>query len=125
MPPPEVASLTQRAVLWPAAGVDAYGQVTVAAEPVEITVRWETKRQEVLDRQGNTVALDGVVVVRQDVAVGSRLWQGELCDWVGTGSGLSHDDEEIYEVKTYDQDPDIKGRAQFRQLGIMRLRARE
>jgi hypothetical protein len=120
MPFQEVAFLEQTALLWAASGVDRYGQVTVLP-PVEIPVRWLTKRREVLDAKGNTIALDAQAVVRQRIAVGSHLWLGNLVQWYGTGTGSSLADEELMEVKTYDETPDLKDRGVFRIVGLMRL----
>lgn len=122
MPFQEVAYLRQRAVLWPAVGSDTFGQPTVGA-PVEIACRWLTNRREVLDRQGNTVSIDGTVIVAVDVPIGSHLWLGTLAQWYGTGSA-GQGDQELCEAKTFDSTPDIKNRATFRQVGIVRLHNR-
>jgi len=120
MPGLETNDLLQQAVLMPFIGYDSYGQPAVGA-PVQINVRWLTKRREVVDAKGNTVAFDAIAIVGQRIDLGSHLWLGQLADWVGTGSGSSHLDQELMEVKTYYETPDIKGRAIRRQVGLMRL----
>jgi len=67
--------LNQKAVLWAASGTDESGSVTVSAA-VEINVRWEEKQSQVLDAQGQVVAVDITVVIDQDIAVNSLLWLG-------------------------------------------------
>lgn len=119
MPAPERAFLRQTAVLWPKSGVNAYGQATVGS-PVELRVRWEWTRSEVLDPLKAPTALDASVVVDRVIAVGSLMWLGELSDFVGTGSGW--EGHEIYEVKAYEETPDLKNRVSMRTVGLMRYK---
>ena len=127
MPPIETAWRYQKAVLWPAltrrgrALTDKNGVVRVdLSAPVELSVRWEWGYREILDANGNTVAVNATVVVDRDVVVGSRMWQGELEDWVGTGSG--GDAEEVLMVAVVDKAEDIKGIHTRRELGLVRYR---
>lgn len=123
MPDQEIAFLTQFAVLWPKAGYDAYGQPAVG-DAVQIPVRWNTERREVLQPNGNTIAFDASAVVRQKIAIGSHMWLGELVDWYGTGSGsgsVDTADDEVMVVKNYTETKDLKGRAVFREVMLMRL----
>lgn len=123
MPLLEIADCFQEIVLWSFTGYDAYGQPTVAA-PVQIVGRWIVQKSESTDPRGNTITLDGTVIVTQDIAIGSHLWLGNLNDWYGTGSGLSRADELLHEVKTFQTTPDVKGRASRRVAGVMRLHQR-
>ncbi len=126
MPALEVTDLNQLALLWPATGFDSFGQPVVGA-PVEIPVRWLTKRREVLDAKGDKIALDATAVVRQEVPMGSHVWlappgtrKGQALNvWYGTGS--SGVPNELMEVKTFNLTPDLKARNQRRELGLMRL----
>jgi hypothetical protein len=120
MPQPELANRTQRAVLWPMLGYDAYGQATVGP-PVEILVRWDTKRRETLDREGNSIALDATAVVDRRIDIGSRMWLGPISEWLGTGSLEEDTHSGVMEVRSYSETPDIKGRFTFRVVGLMRL----
>lgn len=106
--------------MWPFTGYDSYGQPTVG-QPVQIPVRWIFEKREAVDPKGNTITLDGTVIVARDIDIGSHMWLGELADWYGTGSGSNFPDELLYEVKTFQKTPDIKGRAIRRIVGIMRL----
>src|SRR5665213_596757 len=120
MPSTTIRWLYQRAVLFPFVGVyDAFGQPTLGV-PVEIPVRWITKRREILDKHGNTIALDASADVAQTIKVDSVIWLGTLANWNGTGSGLP--DTELMMVKSYDETPDGKGRSLKRNIGMMRYR---
>lgn len=118
MPAPEYRHRYQPAVLWPTVGYDAYGQPALGS-PVEIRTQGGSDQMRVLDPLGNTVTLDATLIVDRDIAIGSRIWMGELADWYGTGSGMI--DQEVMEVKTFNSTPDIRNRATFREIGLMRL----
>jgi hypothetical protein len=118
MPAPETAYRLQTAVYWAATGrSDPYGRPTVS-DPVEIEVRWVTRRMEAADVFGNKVALDAQVVAAQELALHSRLWLGELADWYGTGSEGS--DDEVYEVVMFNATPDLKARVTRYEAGLAR-----
>lgn len=123
MPAPEWSDLYQVAVLWPWTGYDRFGQHMVGP-PVEIPVRWNTQRTEQVDAQGNTVTVDGTVIVDRYIDIGSHLWLGTLADWYGVGSssGGQSADDSLCEAKTFNEVPDLKNRFAFRTVGIMRLR---
>lgn len=123
MPLLETNDLKQTAVMWPFTGYDSFGQPTVGP-PAQIPVRWITTKREAVDPKGNTITLDGTVIVAQKIAIGSHLWLGKLLDWYGTGSGSAMPDELLYEVKTFQVTPDIKGRAVRQIAGVMRLHSR-
>lgn len=114
MPAPEQSHRNQWAVLWPAVGVDNYGQ-PVVGDPVEVRVQWSTARREVVQANGSTVALDGTAIVDRVVPVGSHMWLGRLDDFPPDG------DTELMETKSFDSTPDIKGRFSFKTVGLMRL----
>jgi hypothetical protein len=116
MPSPEVASLKQIAVLWPFAGYDQAGQAKVGS-PMEVPVRWETRRSETLDAHGNTITLDAVVFTNQRIHVDSNMWLGRLTGLVGTAPI-----PELMIVKTNREIPDIKGRVTLYGVGLMRFR---
>ena len=117
----------QFALLWAFTGYDGYGQAKTAA-PVQVRVRWITKRRQVMDHLGNVITLDATAVVGQKIDIGSKMWLAPdgispdtaLAWWNGTGSGLPED--ELMEVKTYDEAKDLKGRFTRRQVGLMKFR---
>jgi hypothetical protein len=127
MPDQEVAYLDQTAIVFPRTGYGPDGQPTVGP-PYELTpplgVRWLTKRTEVLDAKGNTIMLDGTAITAQPVLVGSWMWLGSLSAWYGTGSAYAALDQELMEVKYYNETPDLKNRASFHTIGLMRLHNR-
>lgn len=122
MPVLEQSSLWQTALLWVATGYDEYGQPTVSSTYTEISVRWENKRGRVQDPQGNTIALDAMVCVGQEITVGSLLWLGVAQEWSGTGSGDPNTD--LMEVKTSEAIPDIKCRETEYELGLVKYKGR-
>lgn len=122
MPSLETKDRRQAALLFARTGSDDYGEPTVA-EPIEIRVRWNTKRTEVQDANGSTIALDAVVVVDRVISIGSRMWLGEEADWYGTGSGTDESqDQEMHVVRTYDEVKDVKARHTRRTVGLSKFR---
>lgn len=119
MPHQETSHRFQTAVLWAVDGVDAYGQSSVA-EPIEITVRWETGKLEVYDAFGNVSTFDAVAHVDRDIEVNSRMWLGSLVNWVGTGSNDSS--TEVMRVSKFYKIPDIKNRAIRRTVGLLKYK---
>jgi hypothetical protein len=116
MPAPERRGRYQKAVLWEKTGRDRYNEPTTAA-PVEISVRWENRASQQLDPQGNTIRVDATVIVNQDIAIGSVMWEGELLDFIGTGSDGT--DTQTMEVVTNNVIPDLKNRARLRTVGLV------
>lgn len=115
MPSLEVGSLKQKAVLWAAAApasreYDDYGERKVYPE-VGINVRWEEGLTEQIDSTGQAIAVDAIVVVDQDIEVGSILWEGEL----GTQASIPIN---LKEVVSFSKVPDIKGRKFRRVCGL-------
>ena len=135
MPWPEVASLLQSALVWPwVQAADAYGRPVVAATPTELSpsnsppngVRWKFKKAVKLDKDGNTITLDATVIVAQYIQPESLMWPGTLDEWNGAGSSSPEIGvgTHVYVVKTVDWLPDIKNRARYRELGLMRFKER-
>ena len=102
MPAIERSDRKQRSVLWAATGFDDYGEHKVN-DPVEIKVRWEEKRRESVDNDGNTIAVDATVVVGREIAVGSIMWLGKKAD-------LAVPPVNLKEVVGYGAIPDVKTR---------------
>lgn len=118
MPAPEHDNRRQKAVLWTRKGVNRQGQVTLN-DPVEIMVRWKWVKREMVDRQGNTIAIDAEVVTVADVAVGSVMWLGSLDDLPGTALLPEVDAMAVVSAPTT---PDIKNRFKARTLMLMRIK---
>lgn len=119
MPAPEESGRTVDAVLWTAGAPDRYGQPTVN-DPIDICVRWNTKRRQAYDANGNLIALDATVVVDIQIPIGSLMWKGCLDDWMTPGTGTSA--EEVMEVVTYGETDDIRGRESRRTVGLRKYR---
>lgn len=114
MPTPETADRHQTAVLWPATGFDKYGDVTIAdADGTQVKVRWEDRKSESLDAQGNTIGTDATVVVDRVIAVGSIMWQGKKDD-------LADPPVNLKQVVEYSAIPDVKGRNIRRVVKLVR-----
>lgn len=122
MPPLETSDRWQTATLWEYVGKDRFGQPKVSSAPVELSVRWNTTRRLVLAPDGNRVALDAEAVVNRKIGIGSVMFLGELDDWRGTGSGSAGEESELWEVVTYDEVPDLKGRNVRREIGLKKYR---
>jgi len=119
MPAQETEYLFDKAVVWPFIGYDRSGQPKVG-DPYEVWVRWLTKRRDVLDTKGNTIALDAEAVTEDDIPMDSVMRLGTLSDWQGTGSNQM--DTELMLVKTFNYTPDVKERDAYRCVGLMRYK---
>lgn len=117
MPPLEAMDRRGKAVLWPRLGIDGYSE-PVVGDPVEIDVRWNDSRREMIDPGGNVVATDAQVIVGRDVPMNSILWQGEMADLPPSLTPKAG----LVIVKAIDFTPDIKGRNAFREVGAMRYK---
>lgn len=107
MPQPELFHRHQKAVYWPSAGYDNYGKAYVTdASKVELDVRWEFRKGDILDARGNTIAYDATVVVDRVIANGSILWKGSLDDLPDDTSNYS----DLWQVIEYSEIPDLKNR---------------
>ena len=114
MPAFEVMDLIHTAVYWEAVGIDAYNNPTILAEVgVEIPCRWNADSREVVNPKGAVVTTDGLVIVNQDIAIGSILWLGELAD-------LPDPLTDLVQVIKFNTGDDLKGRHQRRSVDIMK-----
>lgn len=117
MPPLESMDRYEYALLWVATGEnDESGEPAVNPTPVQIRVRIVFKRRDTVDAQGNTIALDAQLHANREIPVGSRVWEGSLDDWTGTGS--SDPATKYLYVATDESALDIKGRSRRYQYGL-------
>jgi len=117
MPSIETDCRFQKALLWESAETyDRKGNAKVSAA-VELDVRWENKRQDILDPEGNTISTDATVVVDRVIAVGSVMWQGGAADVPGT-SGIPPGD--FLYVAVFTDIPDVKGIEHRRRVFLVR-----
>jgi hypothetical protein len=120
MPALETSDLNQWAVLWSAGDYpDEFGNY-VRNDPEEIRVRWEHGVRDLLDPKGNSIEINAIVFTRQEIPIGSNLWEGQLADFLGTGS--IGDDDNIMQVKLEKRTPDVKARNNRRAYGLVRYK---
>ena len=116
MPDMEQSDLHQKAMYWAAASTfDNYGEQELGS-PVEINVRWEYKRQELTDAQGNTIAVDAIVAVDRTVAVGSVMWLGTQKAYNALSTSPTR-----YYVYSFKAIPDVKNRATRKTVQLIKL----
>jgi len=116
MPYMEETDRYQKALLWQRTGYDSEGAALVSARE-ELTVRWEDHKFERRDALGNITTYDARVhVVKDNIPIGSIMWQGGEDDVVGTGDP----DSDLFEVQTYHEVPDIKDRVRRRVVYLLR-----
>jgi hypothetical protein len=118
MPSLESFFCWQTALLFPYLTDDRYGQPVVGG-PVEVQVVWVADKREIFNAMGNTVALEAMAVVQQQVAPKSQMWLGALARWVSLNAASRVID--LQEVLTYKETPDVKGRWIRRQVGLVKL----
>jgi hypothetical protein len=100
---PANRSLYQKAVLWMYNSDDEYGDPKVDAS-VEISCRWEKRRSQSVDAEGNAIAVEAEVMVDREIKVDSILWKGEKNDYDASTA------TDYMQVKVYDEVPDVKNR---------------
>ena len=120
MPDQEIAFLNQKVRLWAMTGYDPYGQPTVSQSSVDIICAWGEDESQQLDPHGNTIRIDATAIVAQHIEVGSRMQLLEPPPSIG---GVWNPTGAMHEVKSYKAVWDIKGRAVFREVSLIRLAA--
>jgi hypothetical protein len=122
VPPVEESDLDFDAVLWPLEGTDRYGEPLHGA-PVQLAVRWRTRRTEMRDPQGNVVAVDVTAAVDRVIAPGGQMALGTLADWapVETGTGTAAVGE-VLEVVAFSETWDVRAVDVRRTVGLARFR---
>jgi len=114
-------AVLMQAVRRGAASYDDFGQ-PIIYPPEELDVRWIWKQTTMTGSQGMPVSVHATVVVDREIELGSKMWLGNLADWLGTGSGSSlesdNPDDSLMEVVAIAITPDLKGRSQRITLGL-------
>lgn len=118
MPALEICDLVHRAVVWDIIGRDVDGAPIVKSLPRQIPCRWVGKASEIIDADGNVVAVDAVAVVATDVLLFSAIWRGMLADLPGTAPNEPPSD--VMSVVVFNKTDDMKGRSTRRTLGLKR-----
>jgi DNA-binding transcriptional LysR family regulator len=121
VPWPHLKYLTDQIVVWPpSVTYDEYGRLLRTAA-TEILARWEDTNEEVTGAGGEAIGLEAKITVAVAVSIGSIVWKGSIEDFneaEEAGTTL-----ELYEAKTLERIPDLKGRGVSRVLGLTRHRA--
>jgi hypothetical protein len=127
MPALEISDLYQNAVLWLFSGYGPDGQSTIVLwPPLAIKCRWVEKKREVLDKQGNTIELEGNLVVAGYIPIDSIIWLGNILDFYNqlqSSTGFNPTfPSGLRQIKTSEITPDIKNRAVRTTYGAMRYK---
>lgn len=115
MPAPELDYRFQCCVLWERIGDDAYGHPLISAGR-QLRVRWENKQTEFLTPDGQPIKIDALVIVVEDIPVGSIMWLGELVNVPTDTTKITN----LMESIGMDNIPDIKGRIMRRTVYLKR-----
>lgn len=102
MPGPEQTELNQDVILWRYASKDDYNRPVL--KPLEeIEVRFKLGQIQSTDAKGSVISYDGSAVTEETYPIDSILWIGKLSDMPAAPTPL-------YQVKSYRETPDLKGR---------------
>ena len=103
-------------VVWGPVATDRHGRKTVGT-PRQLMVRWDDTIKDATNPQGETIAIDVMLSLGEDVQIGSYVWQGLIGAW----NPASHDGD-VYVVTTVGGGKDLKGRSRFtrRTAGLIR-----
>lgn len=88
-------------------------------DPVELSVRWEDRREMFIDMSGNEVASSAVVFLGQDVEIGGYLYLGELSDLDSTviaPAGVTTG--RVYEIRGFAKSPTVSGKKYVRKAWL-------
>lgn len=130
MPRPEKSHRRQDALYWAYTGDDDNGDPLRDEEFTELKVRWEWGRKETVDAKGVVIAVDATVVVDREVPIYSFFWKGSVEDLAELLPGTGRIDrtdvptDDIMQVMTYKEVPDVKGRIARREVGLQRYSSR-
>jgi len=124
VPPLETMDRYQFAVYWEVlpGRFDKHGQAIVSDDPIQLKVRWNFKRTQNIDAEGQPIALDGTVISDRELKPDSLLWPGKLVD-LPPGSDFSEYDDELYVVRTASVTKDLKSRFIRYEFGLVRFRS--
>jgi len=105
MPPIETSDRHQYAVLWSPAGHTRTGDKKINTG-VELSVRWEDEISGNRPKKSDEEQYDALIVVAEDIEIGSIVWEGELTDLPVSIPTVTS----LYEVINFKKVTDVKGR---------------
>lgn len=114
MPSPFRKNLIHDAVLYKRIGFGADGQPVYDSGSV-VRVRFDDTLIATSEPDKSTTKEDAAAVVALDIPLRSLLLRG----FEPTGTGQVDD---LYEVTRFDKTDDVRGRDQYREVGLMRFR---
>lgn len=120
MPPLEHMDMTSKAVLWTFVRHDRDG-FPLVEEPVQLCCRWEEINKEMVDADGNRIAVDVVLAVPQQIVMGSLMWEGKLTS-LPTVDSIRTPPRDLYEVVGRDRGKELKGRVVRYEFGLRRYK---
>lgn len=112
---PETTGRDQKVVYWPAA--DSYtdsGRRKVSSSYSELDVRWEEKKRQTTNANGEVISLDAMAVVNQDITPGSIFWVGETDDLPDPVTDVT----DLYEVVFFNKVPSLKSNVYRRTVDL-------
>lgn len=86
---------------------DDYGK-PLYSSPVEIDCRWDDITEEIVMSDGSRDLSRAQVIVDRVVKIRGVLWLGNLVDVTDSNDPKNNDD--AYEIRRVDQNPDVDGR---------------
>jgi hypothetical protein len=107
----------QKAVLWPRIGTDKNGP-TVDSTAVPLDVRWDGSSKVSRLPDGSPITIDATVIVDRDIAIGSKMWQGDVAE-LNAGQIPPRD---VFQVVMFNSTPTVKGRRVYREVQLVRSR---
>jgi len=114
MPPMESSDRNQFGVMWAPAGHTRTGDKKVSAG-VELGLRWEDATETNRPNKSDEEQFDAMIVVGQDILVGSIFWKGKSDDLPSPVTDVTN----LYEVIIFRKIPDVKGR-NFRRTCLLK-----
>lgn len=103
MPGPEQTELNQDAILWRKSDTKNDYNRPVLRPLEEVKIRFKLGRTQSTDAKGTVISYDGSAVTEETYPIDSIMWVGELKDMPAAPTPL-------YQIKSYRETPDLKGR---------------
>lgn len=102
MPSPETNDRNQDAILWRRSGTDDYNRPVLSALE-EIKVRFKLGNTKSVTKDGSVIGYDASMVTEETYPIDSIVWVGEL-------KGMPESPTPLYQIKSYREVTDVKGR---------------
>ena len=100
------SKLNQTAVVWPTPTKDVFGKLSYGT-PVEISVRWEYKRELFLNAEGKEELSMAVVWTERDMTLEEYLYLGNLSDLSTAEKADPQLEDQAFPIKAYSKIPNV------------------